>query len=176
MHTVAKWLVVPALLVAGACARQDDKKLDDALRNDLSLASSARPYQSQQFASPQELGYGMQPQYGQYQGAPGGYGPPGYPTPVYQPAPVYQPVYQPAPVYRSGPVYRTSSTGRGTVYRYPAEPIRHTKRDAMIGATAGAVIGATASHGDPLKGGLIGAAAGGVLGAIVGHTVDVDRR
>jgi hypothetical protein len=45
----------------------------------------------------------------------------------------------------------------------------------MIGAAAGAVIGAVSSR-DKIKGGVIGAAAGGLLGAVVGSTVDVQRR
>ncbi|GAC1657067.1 MAG: hypothetical protein NVS4B3_23330 [Gemmatimonadaceae bacterium] len=155
MRPASKLLILPAMLLAGACTRTDDRKVDDALRNDLALASSVQPYQPQQFASPQELSYG-QPQYQPVRG--------GYAMPVYQPAP------------QTGPVYRTSASrpSSRTVYRYPAEPIRHTQRDAAIGAAAGAVIGASTS-GDRLKGGLIGAAAGGLLGAIVGHTVDVSH-
>jgi uncharacterized membrane protein len=52
--------------------------------------------------------------------------------------------------------------------------VKHTGRDAAIGAGAGAVIGAVTSR-DKLKGGLIGAAAGGILGAVIGNNVDVQR-
>ncbi|HEY7232802.1 MAG TPA: YMGG-like glycine zipper-containing protein [Gemmatimonadaceae bacterium] len=65
-----------------------------------------------------------------------------------------------------------SSGSSGTYSRQPAEPIRNTKRDAVIGAAAGAVLGASSSR-DKLKGAIIGAAAGGILGGIIGHTVDV---
>ena len=72
MRNSVKMLVVPALVLAAACGR-DDKPIDEALRNDLSLASSMQPYQPQQFVSPMELGYGGYG-YGQYaQPQPNGY-------------------------------------------------------------------------------------------------------
>jgi hypothetical protein len=49
-----------------------------------------------------------------------------------------------------------------------------TTKGAVIGAGAGAVIGAVSSR-DKLKGGLIGAAAGGILGAVIGNNVDIQR-
>jgi hypothetical protein len=52
--------------------------------------------------------------------------------------------------------------------------VKHTGRDAAIGAGAGAVIGAVTSR-DKVKGGLIGAAAGGILGAVIGNNVDIQR-
>jgi hypothetical protein len=87
----------------------------------------------------------------------------------------------PAPVYRA-PARRTASRSSGSSrssggYSYPAPeraPIKHTGRDAAIGAGAGAIIGAATSQ-DKLKGGLIGAAAGGILGAVIGNNVDVQR-
>ena len=159
MRKLAMSLFAPALLLVAACGRSE-KKLDEALSNDLALASSVQPYQPQQFVSPYEQQYGQQPYYGQYQ--PQTYG-------QYSQYPVRAPqrVVQRAPM----PVRRTSSAGR-VVTR--SEPIRHTKRDAAIGAAAGAVLGAATSR-DRVKGGLIGAAAGAVLGGIVGHTVDVEK-
>lgn len=158
MRQVMKWLIAPAVVLSAACGGKNEQaNMDDALRSDLALAASVQPYQQQQYVSPMEQGYAMPVQ---RVPANGGY----YGQGVYQP----QPVAQRAPA----PVRRTSTTARstGTVRR---EPVRHTKRDAMIGATAGAVIGATSSR-DKLKGAVIGAAAGGLLGAVVGHTVDVD--
>jgi hypothetical protein len=154
------------LALLGACSRGTDTHADDALKNDLALAAQAQPYQAQQFTSPSEqqmAANGMAPQYG--------------PTPRSA-----QPVYRaPAPVYRA-PARRTSarrpSASSGTYYpsepTAPREPVRHTQRDAAIGAAAGAVIGATTSR-DRVKGGLIGAAAGGILGGIIGHTVDIQK-
>lgn len=160
MRNYAKLLLVPAIVVAAACSKgNDEAKLDDALSKDLALASQVQPYQ-QQFVSPMEMGYGPQPYYGQPQQYPVAQRQGGY----YQQQPVYQ---APAPVRRTSSA-RTSS---GTTARR-AEPIRNTKRDAIIGATAGAAIGAVTSR-DRLKGAVIGAAAGGILGGVIGHTVDV---
>lgn len=159
-------VLVPALMVTAACGRQEEtSRIDDALSNDLAMASAAQPYMPQQFVSPQEMGYmtpqgfvPMQPQ-AQY----GAYG-----QPVYQPAP--QPVRT---VYRSAP---TATRRTSTAQRVPSGTItrRNTKRDAVIGGVAGAAIGAATSR-DRVKGGLIGAAAGAVLGGVIGHTVDVQR-
>ena len=158
MKNMKLLLLVPAAVLAAACGR-DSAKTDDALKNDLALASQAQPFAAQQFTSPSEMGYAYNPYTGQYQ-----------PVPRYQ-TPVAQ-----APVQRTVRRTTSRSSGSGTrvIYRQPAEPIRHTKRDAAIGAAAGAVIGATTSR-DKIKGGLIGAAAGAVLGGIVGHTIDVDK-
>lgn len=158
MRALRMLMLVPVAALAVACGR-NNSGADDALKNDLALASQAQPYM-QQF-NPAEMGYG-QP-----------YGYPGYNA--Y--SPYTQPQYQQPQPYYSGPVRRTStvrrSSGGGGVY-VAREPVRHTKRDAMIGAGAGAVIGAVSSR-DKLKGAIIGAAAGGLLGGIIGHTVDVDK-
>ena len=156
-----RWMILlPAAALAVACGR-DGNKADDALRNDLALASKAQPYNPQ--FNPAEAGYANpynpygQPQsqypYSQY----------GYPQRV-----------QTATRAPSAPARRTSTRSSGTIYRAPQEPIRNTKRDAVIGAAAGAVLGASTSR-DKLKGAIIGAAAGGILGGIIGHTVDVKQ-
>lgn len=161
MRSYVKLLALPALVLSAACGRSDDdNRVDEALRSDLALAATSQPYQPQQFVSPMEQGY-MQPGYAQpvY----GGYG-----QPVYQ-----QPAAQPVrTVYRTAP--RATSTSRTSTARQPVVVQRNTKRDAIIGATAGAVIGATTSR-DRVKGAVIGGAAGAVLGGIIGHTVDVRR-
>jgi hypothetical protein len=146
-------VALPAAVLFAACGGNDAKKIDDALKQDLSLAAQAYPYQP--FVSPMEQGaYGYNG-YGGYT-APrtaGGY----YPTPV-----------------------ATRST-RGTIYRAPSSGttqrtrvVKNTKRDAAIGAAAGAAIGAVTSR-DRLKGAVIGAAAGGILGAVFGNNVDKKR-
>ena len=149
------------LALLGAC-RGNDSRPDDALKNDLALAAQAQPYQAQQFVSPTEQQFGANGQPLQYAAA----------APVYRaPAPVYR-----APARRRSTASRSSSRSSGTYY--PArEPtvIKHTKRDAAIGAVAGAAIGVATSR-DKLKGGLIGAAAGGILGAVIGNNVDVQRQ
>jgi outer membrane lipoprotein SlyB len=143
-----------ALALIGAC-RGSGAEPDDALRSDLALAAQAQPYQAQQFVSPTEQPY-----------AP------------YGTAQQYQAVAR-APVMRAAAPAprRTSSSSAGTYYPAPAAPrpvVKHTKRDAAIGAGAGAVIGAVTSR-DKLKGGLIGAAAGAILGGVIGNNVDVQR-
>jgi hypothetical protein len=158
MRTLVKLLAVPALVLAAACGRNDAPPADAALQNDLALAGTTQPYQQQQFVSPQEQGYA--PQAMQRTST-------GYSSP------------QTRTVYRtSAPAARRRSASSGSSYPsgggVAAEPVRHTQRDAVIGASAGAIIGATTSR-DKVKGGLIGAAAGGILGAVVGHTVDVER-
>jgi hypothetical protein len=161
------WLLtVPAIaLTAAACSNSAQPKVDDALSRDLSLAATAQPYAPQQYVSPAELraqGYAPYPQQGY--------------APAYAPAPAPRPVQtvyrQSAP--RQAPRATSSSASAGTVYQAPSQPVRHTKRDALIGVAAGTIAGA--AIGKDTKGALVGAAAGGLLGAIVGHTIDVDRR
>jgi hypothetical protein len=157
-------LSLVGLVVVGACSGGADARPDDALKNDLALAAQVQPYQAQQFVSPGEQQLGPN-------GLPLAYNAVAPNTPVYRaPAPVYR-----APARRTATRARSSSAG--TYYPAPSaprEPIRHTKRDAAIGAVAGGIIGAATSR-DRVKGGLIGAAAGGILGGIIGHTVDVQR-
>lgn len=168
MRNLKMMLLVPAAVLAAACGRSNGSTADDALRNDLALASQAQPYMPQQFVSPTEQGYAPQPYGYGY-----GYGPQSYQ------AVARQPVY-------STPVRRTStrsssgsraSSGSRVYYPAPAptRTVKHTKRDAAIGAAAGAIIGVTTSR-DKVKGGLIGAAAGGILGAVIGNNVDVQHR
>jgi hypothetical protein len=157
-------ILVPAAILAAACGRDDsNKRVDDALNSDLSLAAQARPYTALDSISAAEraaIASGI---------APVGYigGQPVYTTPR---APV-----QSAPVRRTST--RRSSSGGG-VYSAPARRqtiIKHTKRDAAIGAAAGAVIGATTSR-DKVKGAVIGGLAGAVLGGVIGNNVDVQKR
>ena len=165
MKNIKMLLLVPAAVLAAACGR-DNSKTDDALKNDLALASQAQPYMAQQFTSPAEMGYAYNPYTGQFQ-------------PVQQQMPYGYPQAQAPAVQRVSTrpaATRRASTSSGTrvVYQERAEPIRNTKRDAVIGAVAGGVLGATVSR-DKVKGAIIGAAAGGVLGGIIGHTIDVKR-
>lgn len=164
------WLLLAMSVIAlGACGRGSQSAADDALKNDLSLASQAQAYQPQQFMSPTEQGYGANP-YGAY---PNPNAPYGYPQQIQTVArtPSYPAASYPSTSRRSSGVSRSSGSS-GTYSRQPAEPVRNTKRDAVIGAAAGAVLGASTSR-DKMKGAILGAAAGGILGGIIGHTVDV---
>jgi hypothetical protein len=161
MRNSVKMLVVPALVLAAACGR-DEKPMDEALRNDLSLASSMQP--QQQFVSPAELGYAGGYGYNQYAPQPpAGYYYPSAPQPVAQ-----RRIYR-APASASSGTYST-----GTAARTGTRTVKNTKRDAILGGVAGAAIGAVTSR-DKLKGAVIGGVAGSVLGAVIGNNVDVKK-
>ncbi len=156
-------ILVPAAILAAACGRDDsNKRVDDALNSDLSLAAQARPYTALDSISAAERAAIAQ-----------GIAPVGYVG--------GQPVYATPRTTASAPVRRTStrrSSGSGTVYSAPARRqtiVKHTKRDAAIGAGAGAVIGAVTSR-DKVKGAVIGGLAGAVLGGVIGNNVDVQKR
>ena len=159
MRNSVKMLVVPALVLAAACGR-DEKPIDQALQNDLSLASSMQGYQPQQFVSPTEMGYGGYGYAQPYAQQPYGY----YPQ---APQPVAQRIYR-APASRASSGTATGTRTTGT------RVIKNTKRDAIIGGVAGAAIGAVTSR-DKLKGAVIGGVAGSVLGAVIGNNVDVKK-
>lgn len=174
-------IMAPTLALAAACGREQPR-VDDALRNDLTLATQAQRYPQNQYVNPAELGYG-QPQ--QYVQTPYGLQPvqPGYAQAGYYAAPAPAP----APV-RERVVYRTrtasaarSSGGGGGTYSsagtYDAGAAERKRQrakgrtnGAIIGSVAGAAIGvATSGKSDRLKGGLIGAVAGGALGTVIGN-------
>ena len=167
MRSFAKWLLVPAALMVAACGGDNKAPADDGLKNDLALASQMQPYQAQQFMSPTEAGLtGNAYQYPQqYPAAQGGY----YPQPA-----AANPQPRPRATVRRVPTATRGRASGGVYSPAPArrEPIRNTRRDAVIGAVAGGALGAAVSR-DRVKGAVIGAVAGGVLGGIIGHTVDV---
>ena len=178
-------IMAPTLALAAACGREQPR-VDDALRNDLSLATQASQYPRQQYVSPAELGYApggyVQTPYGlqpvqPVQPVQAGYAQGGYYAPAPAPAPVRERV-----VYRT----RTASTARssgggggtyssaGTYDAGAAERRRQRAKGrtngAIIGSVAGAAIGvATSGKSDRVKGGLIGAVAGAGLGAVIGN-------
>lgn len=161
-----KWLALaPMAVFVVACSRDSKPALDDALKNDLALASQAQAYNPQQVISPTEGGYSLAPQ------------------PQYAPRTVQTVARQPVSTARrtTTTARRSSTSGsRSTGGSYPAEQapervVKHTHRDAAIGAAAGAILGAATSR-DKVKGGIIGAAAGGILGAVIGNNVDVERK
>ena len=149
---------VLALSALAACSKKDSR-VDDALNNDLSLAAQQRPGQLDSVSAIKE----------------------GYASRAYAPAAPAR-TYS-APARRTTTRRSTSSSSSGTysgssageVSSAPAPQrtttVKHTQRDAAIGAAAGAIIGATTSK-DKVKGGIIGAAAGGILGGVIGNNVD----
>lgn len=158
-----KLIVLPVALFAFACAKGDNKNVDSALNSDLTTAAAARPYTPLDSISAAERNAALT-------------GTAAAPTTT-KPAP--------APV-RTRTVYRTRSSGStsgssGTRTVYEPAParqptvVKNTKRDAAIGAAAGAVIGATTSR-NKVKGAVIGGAAGAILGGVIGNNVDVKKK
>jgi hypothetical protein len=161
-----KVLILPAAFLAFACSN-GDKKVDDALNSDLSTAAQARPYTPLDSITAAERA--------------------GVAT-----APAAALTSSPTRT-TSAPVRRTTTTRRSSssrsssggsyssqpVYSAPAprEPtvVKHTKRDAAIGAGAGAVIGAVTSR-NKVKGAIIGGAAGAILGGVIGNNVDKTKK
>jgi hypothetical protein len=162
-----KWMVlVPMAVLAAACGRSNSPAVDDALKTDLALASQAQPYNPQQVISPTEAGVAAQQQFA--------------PRTLGTAAPrAAAPVRRTSAVRRSTGSSRANSGGGG-YYPAPApQPretiVKHTQRDAAVGAVAGAVIGATTSR-NKVRGGLIGAAVGGILGGVLGNNVDKQKK
>jgi hypothetical protein len=154
---IRKLLILPAAFLAFACSN-GDKKVDDALNADLSTAAQATPYTPlDSITAAERAGVAVAPA----------------PTALRSTATTTR-----TPVRRTTTTRRSSSSG-GTyssapVYSAPApQPtvVKHTKRDAAIGAGAGAVIGAVTSK-NKVKGAIIGGAAGAILGGIIGNNVD----
>jgi uncharacterized protein YcfJ len=163
MKNLKMLVLVPAAILAVACKGSDNKKVDDALNSDLTLAAQARPYTAMDSISAAERAYAAQ-----------GIAPVGYAPSA---APIVSQPTRTRVVYRDRPVYRSSGSSRGTYSSAPARTtvVKHTKRDAAIGGAAGAVIGAVTSH-DKLKGAVVGGVAGAILGGVLGNNVDKSRR
>jgi YMGG-like Gly-zipper len=152
-----KLLILPAAALAFACSKGDNQTAaDSALNSDLSTAAASRPYTPLDSITAAERA--------------------GTTTSLRSTAP--RTVYR-APVRRTTTTRRTSSSG-GTYSSAPAPApaqveVKHTKRDAAIGAGAGAVIGAITSQ-NKVKGAIIGGAAGAILGGVIGNNVDKTKK
>ncbi len=189
-HQLLVLAVIASAILLGACGGSNDKAMDDALRADLSMASSA-PSMRSAYVGPMELGYPppgyAYPQaYGQ--GYPAPYPQAGYPAPYPQPypqagypAPYPQPVVYPAPAPQRAPqqvVYRAPSQGTGTSAGSGSGGVvteSNTKRGAIIGGASGAAVGIITSR-DKVKGGAVGAITGAVLGGVVGSQIYTQPR
>ena len=154
MKAMRVLILAPALVFAAACGRDNGPTVDAALDSDLRLAGEAYAPSFDTISALEQQG--VQTQLTATQRATA------------------------APVRRTTTTARTTtarSSSSGSVARAPQPVVvtkKNTGRDAAIGATAGAVIGATTSR-DKVKGGLIGAAIGGIAGAVIGNNVDVKR-
>jgi uncharacterized protein YcfJ len=144
-----KLMIIPAAFFAFACSG-NDKKVDDALNADLATAAQAQPYMPLDSISAAERA--------------------GFAAAATAPA---------LTSTRSAPVRRTAARrSSAPVYSAPAPQrtriVKHTKRDAAIGAVAGGVLGAATSR-NKVKGAIIGATAGAIIGGVIGNNVDVKR-
>jgi len=150
-----KILILPAALFAFACG--GDKKVDDALNSDLSTAAQAQPYTPLDSITAAERA-GVAPTSNSLRST----------------------STAPRTTVRRATTTRSSSSSRASapVYSAPAPQqtvVKHTKRDAAIGAGAGAVIGAVTSR-NKVKGAIIGGAAGAILGGVIGNNVDKTKK
>lgn len=139
-------IALPAAMLI-ACGR-NDKKVDDALNNDLSLAQQQ---QAQDTVSGVERGYA-------------------------NPAAARTTSGTSRTATRTSTTRR--STSGGTYSTAPARQpvvVKNTKRDAVIGGVAGAAIGAVTSK-NKVKGAVIGGTAGAILGAVIGNNVDKTKK
>ena len=149
-----KILILPAALFAFACG--GDKKVDDALNSDLSTAAQAQPYTPLDSITAAERA-GVAPASNSLRST------------------------STAPrttVRRATTTRSSSSRSSAPVYSAPAPQqtvVKHTKRDAAIGAGAGAIIGAVTSR-NKVKGAIIGGAAGAILGGVIGNNVDKTKK
>jgi YMGG-like Gly-zipper len=151
-----KILILPAALFAFACG--GDKKVDAALNSDLSTAAQATPYTPLDSINAAERAR----------------------TTTGATA-----LRSTSAAPRTTTVRRTTtrtsssrSSGSAPVYSAPApqpQVVKHTTRDAAIGAGAGAVIGAVTSQ-NKVKGAIIGGAAGAILGGVIGNNVDKTKK
>lgn len=151
-----KILILPAALFAFACG--GDKKVDDALNSDLSTAAQATPYTPLDSITAAERARA---------GTPAGA------TSLTSSAPRTTTVRHTTTRSSS-----SRSSGSAPVYSAPAPApavVKHTTRDAAIGAGAGAVIGAVTSR-NKVKGAIIGGAAGAILGGVIGNNVDKTKK
>ena len=147
-------------LFAFACGG-NDKKVDDALNSDLSTAAQAQPYTPlDSITAAERAGVATAPASNSLRST----------------------TTAPRTTVRRTTTTRRSSSSGGTyssapVYSAPApqQEVKHTKRDAAIGAGAGAVIGAVTSR-NKVKGAIIGGAAGAILGGVIGNNVDKTKK
>jgi hypothetical protein len=148
-----KLIILPAALVAFACGG-NDKKVDDALNADLTTAAQATPYTPLDSITAAE-----QARMGTATGT----------------TALRSTATAPRTTVRRTSTARSSAPSRTVYYPAPAprQPtvVKHTKRDAAIGAGAGAIIGAVTSK-NKVKGAIIGGAAGAILGGVIGNNVD----
>jgi uncharacterized protein YcfJ len=146
-----KLMIIPAAFFAFACSG-NDKKVDDALNADLATAAQAQPFSPLDSISAAERA---------------GIAAAATAPALTSSAPRRSTVRRTTARRSSAPVYSAPAPVRTRV-------VKHTKRDAAIGAVAGGVLGAATSR-NKVKGAIIGATAGAIIGGVIGNNVDVTR-
>jgi hypothetical protein len=157
MRSFVKTLILaPALALAAACNK--DKPADPSLNQDLGLAAQANQARLDSVTAAERLN-GAAPTTAAV--APAAVAPNAATTTTHH-----------TTTHRSSGTTRSASSGSAPAQHEVVQ--KNTKRDAAIGAGAGAILGA-ATSGNKVKGALIGGAAGAILGGVIGNNVDVKK-
>ena len=166
MQKLTTALTIALVIVSSACSKSGRKPGDSALNTDLSLAAQQRGYTPLDSISAAERAKDSALT------APGA-------ARTATPAPATHTASTVHHTVRrsSGSSSSGSSVSSGEVAAPASHTtvVKHTQRDAAIGAAAGAIIGATTSR-NKVKGGVIGAAVGGILGGVLGNNVDKTKK
>ena len=160
-------IALAVLVTAAACGRNNNRPADTALNTDLSLAAQQKNFQPLDSISAAERAQGLAAT-------------PATTARTSSGEVSRAPVTHTATRHRSSGSSSSGSVGSSSGSYTPAPApsptvVKHTQRDAAIGAAAGAVIGATTSR-SKVKGGIIGAAVGGILGGVIGNNVDKTKK
>jgi YmgG-like glycine-zipper protein len=167
MRTLKVFLFVPALLLAAACNKE--KPADASLNTDLGLAAQARNGAAMDSISAIERARTDSAARMSAAARPA-------PAPARSTASTTTRRSTTRRSSSSGSSSGRSTSGNTTVAAEPrVEVHKNTKRDAAIGAAAGAVLGGVVGRGG-VKGAVIGGAAGAILGGVIGNNVDVQKK
>ena len=159
MNKLMSTLALAVIVTSAACSRSNSKPADSTLNTDLSLAAQQKGYTPLDTISAAERAKANS-----RAAAPG--------ASEARSATHHSPAT--AAHHSAAASSSASSAGTATAASAPTV-VKHTQRDAAIGAAAGAVLGATTSK-NKVKGGIIGAAVGGVLGGVLGNNVDKTKK
>jgi outer membrane lipoprotein SlyB len=161
MKSLKMLILAPAIMLSAACSK--DKPADPSLNSDLGLAAQANtPLDSVTAAEQSKGATGTS---AMRSGTPA----------AAAPKATSSSTTHKASSTASHSSTSTASSGTTTKASTPVTTVqKNTKRDAAIGAGAGAVIGAVTSK-NKVKGAVIGGAAGAILGGVIGNNVDVKK-
>ena len=150
------FFLVPALVLGAACNK--DKPADPSLNADLGLAAQANSARLDSISLAERTAAAAAP----VAAAPA-------------PKPAATTTRRTTTARRASSSGSSSSGSTATAAPRGTVTEKNTKRDAVIGGAAGAIIGAATSR-DKVKGAVIGGAAGAILGGVIGNNVDVKKK